>query len=109
MVSISPQLSKYSKQVVKKNKLTFPILTDQDNRYATKLNLDYLFPEKLQVVYKALGIDLERFNGNDSWVLPMAGRFIVDSNGIIRNTEVNPDHTIRPEPIEIIDIMKSLK
>jgi len=93
---------------VKKNRLTFPVLTDQDNGYATKLNLDFVLPEKLQDVYKALGIDLERFIGNDSWVLPMAGRFIVDSNGIIKNTEVNPDHTIRPEPDEIINFMKSL-
>ena len=108
LIAISPQLSKYSKQVVKKNGLTFPVLTDQDNKYGTKLNLDFILPEKLQEVYKALGIDLERFNGNDSWVLPMAGRFIIDSNGIIRNAEVNPDHTIRPEPSEIVDLMKSI-
>ena len=108
LVAICPQLSKYSKQVVKKNGLTFPVLTDKNNRYAAKLNLDFILPEKLQEVYKALGIDLERFNGNNSWVLPMAARFIIDSNRIIRNTEVNPDHTIRPEPSEIIDLMKSL-
>ncbi len=93
---------------MKKNQLTFPVVIDQDNRYAAKLNLDFVLPEKLQGIYKTLGIDLERFNGNDSWVLPMAARYIVDSKGIIRNAEVNLDHTLRPEPEEIIDIMKSL-
>jgi peroxiredoxin len=101
-------LTKYSKQVVKKNGLTFPVVTDLDNQYAAQLNLDFVLPEKLQEIYKTLGIDLERFNGNDSWVLPMAARFIVDSSGIIRNAEVNVDHTLRPEPEEIIEIMKSL-
>ena len=106
LISISPQLSKYSKQIVKKNKLTFPVLTDQDNRYAAKLDLDFVLPEKLKKVYKALGIDLERFNGNDSWVLPMAARLIIGSDGIIKDTQVNIDHTIRPEPKEIIALMK---
>ena len=92
-----------------KNGLTFPVLTDQENVYAKKLNMDFIFPEKLQEIYKTLGIDLVRFNGNDSWVLPMAARFIVDSNGIIQNAEVNVYHTIRPEPAEIRDIIKSLK
>ena len=108
LVCLCPQLTKYSKQVVKKNELTFPVITDQDNKYATQLNLDFVLPEKLQEIYKTLGIDLERFNGNDSWVLPMAARLIVDSSGTIRNTEVNVDHTLRPEPDEIIEIMKSL-
>ena len=91
---------------MKKNGLTFPVVTDADNTYAAQLNLDFVLPGKLQEIYKTLGIDLERFNGNDSWVLPMAARFIVDSSGIIRNAEVNVDHTLRPEPEEIIEIMK---
>jgi peroxiredoxin len=94
--------------VVKKNGLTFPVVTDQDNAYATQLNLDFVLPEKLQEIYKTIGIDLERFNGNDSWVLPMAARFIVDSSGIIRDAEVNVDHTLRPEPEDIVGIMKTL-
>jgi len=101
-------LNKYSKQVVKKNGVTFPVVTDQNNEYAAQLNLDFVLPEKLQKIYKTLGIDLVRFNGNDSWVLPMAARFIVDNKGIIINAEVNVDHTLRPEPDEIIELMKSL-
>ncbi len=108
MIAISPQLNKYTKQVVKKHNLTFPVLADKDNGYAKKLNLDFVLPEKLQEVYSSFGIDLERFNGNDTWELPLSGRFIVDSNGIIKNTDVHPDHTIRPEPREILDILRSL-
>ncbi len=101
-------MSKYSKQVANKHKLTFPVLNDEDNGYAKKLGLDFILPEKLQEIYTGFGIDLQRFNGNDSWVLPMSGRFIIDSNGIVRNTDVHPDHTIRPEPTEIVDLMKAL-
>ena len=107
-VAISPQLSKYSKQVVSKNKLSFPVLSDKDNKYARQLDLDFILPERLQGAYTTFGIDLERFNGNDSWVLPMCGRFIVDTNGIITNAEVHVDHTHRPEPSEIVDLLKSI-
>lgn len=93
---------------MKKNAVTFPVLEDQGNKYAVKLNLDFVLPEKLQEIYKALTIDLERFNGDNSWVLPMAARFIVDTKGVIRNAEVNLDHTMRPEPEEIIELLAAL-
>ena len=108
IVAISPQLSKYSKQVVKKHQLNFPVLIDGDNKYAEKLGLTFELPEKLKELYLTFGLDLERFNGSDSWELPMSARFLVDSEGIIRETEVNPDHTRRPEPSEILDFIKSL-
>jgi alkyl hydroperoxide reductase subunit AhpC len=38
----------------------------------------------------------------------MPARFIIDSKGIVRDAEVHPDHTIRPEPSEIAEIMKSI-
>ncbi len=107
-MAISPQLSKYSKQVVSKNELTFPVLSDKDNEYATQLNMDFILPEILQGAYTTFGIDLQRFNGNDSWVLPMCGRFIMDTDGIIRNTEVHVDHTQRHEPSEIVDLLTSI-
>lgn len=109
LVAISPQLVKYTKQVVKKHNLTFPVLADKDSAYAEKLGLNFTVPEKLQEVYTTFGIDLSRFNGNDSWVLPMSGRFIIDSKGTVINTEVSPDHTIRPEPAELLDILKTLR
>lgn len=109
LVAISPQLDKYTKQVVKKHHLTFPVLADKDNGYANELGLVFTLPEKLQEVYRSFGIDLQRFNGNDAWELPLPGRFIVDSKGVVRSTDVHPDHTIRPEPSEIADIMKSIE
>ena len=107
-MAISPQLTQYSEDVVNKNKLTFPVLSDKDNGYAAQLKLDFVLEESLKGVYNGFGIDLATFNGNESWVLPMTGRLIVDGTGVIRNIEVTPDHTVRPDPTEIIDIIRSL-
>ena len=108
LVAISPQLPKYSKQIVKKRNLTFPILADFNNEVATAFGLTFSLPKELKAIYLDLGIDLPRFNGNDSWQLPMAGRFIANKQGIIRNVEAHPDYTERPEPSATVDFLKDM-
>lgn len=107
LVAVSPQLGKYTKQVVKKNSLHFPVLVDAHNTYAQKLGLVFTLPSKLKEIYSSLGIDLPRFNGDDTWTLPLSGRFMVESQGVIQQVDVHPDHTTRPEPSDIIDFLQS--
>jgi peroxiredoxin len=106
LIVISPQLEKYSKQVSKKYNLTFPVLSDKENQVATSFGLTFELPMDLREIYSKFGIDLERFNGNTLWTLPMPGRFIIDKKGIIINAEADPDYTIRPEPKDILKILK---
>lgn len=108
IIAISPQQNKYTKQVVKKHGLSFPVLEDKDNLYAEKLGLTFTLPEKLKDLYNGFGLDIPRFNGNDTWELPMPARFLVDTTGVIREADVNPDHTLRPEPSDILEFIKSL-
>ncbi len=103
---ISPQLEKYSKQVAKKHNLTFSVLCDQGNNVASQFGLVFKLPDDLRGLYSSFGADLERFNGDDSWTLPMPGRFILDQQGKIISADVNADYTVRPEPGEIIGILK---
>jgi peroxiredoxin len=105
VVAISPQLEKYSKQIVKKLGLTFPVLSDTRNIIAEKFGLVFSLPADLRQVYMGFGIDLERFNGNSNWTLPMPGRFIVDQQGVVISAEVNPDYTIRPDPSYILNLL----
>ena len=107
MVVISPQLEKYSKQVAKKHNLTFNVLCDKGNKVASQFGLAFGLPNDLGEVYKNFGIDLERYNGDDSWTLPMSGRFILEENGKITHTDVNPDYTQRPEPSDILKLLKT--
>ena len=103
LVVISPQLNKYSRQIAKKLNLTFEVLGDPGSKFAEKLGLVVTLPGNLQELYKQFSIDLSRFNGEDSGRLPMPGRFIVNKDGIITSVEVHPDHTIRPEPTDLLD------
>ncbi len=108
LVVISPQLEKYSRQVAKKHQLSFSVLSDKGNAVASKFGLTFTLPDPLKDLHNKWGIDLERFNGDHSWTLPMPGRFIVDRQGTILHGDVNPDYTKRPEPDDIIEILKSV-
>ena len=105
---ISPLLEKYSKQVAEKHNLTFSVLGDKGNKVASQFGLVYSLPDDLRGLYGGFGIDLEKFNGDNSWTLPMPGRFILDQQGIIISADVNPDYTKRPEPAGIIDMLSAL-
>lgn len=105
---ISPQLEKYSRQVVKKNNLTFSVLNDRGNAVASQFGLTYTLPAPLRELHEKWGMHLERFNGDSSWTLPLPGRFIMDRHGTIRRVDVHPDYTRRPEPTEIVNILASI-
>jgi peroxiredoxin len=94
--------------VAGKNNLSYPVLADTDNTLASKFGLVFTLPDALQQLYTNFGIDLVRFNGNDSWTLPLPARFIIDPTGKIRDVQVHPDYTVRPEPSQIPDIIRTL-
>ena len=68
-------------------------------------------PDYLVELYKSLNNDLPNFNGDDSWTLPMPGRFVTGQDSTVldstvRYAEVNPDCTRRPEPQDIIPALE---
>lgn len=92
-----------------KNKLEFDILSDEENKVAESFGLKFAFPDYLKEIYQGFGADLERFNGDDSWTLPIPARYVVGQDGTITAADVHPDYTKRPEPSKTIDDLKKLK
>jgi peroxiredoxin len=75
---------------------------------AEKFGLVYVLPEDLRKIYLQFGIDVPKHNGDDSWTLPLAARFIIDRQAIIRYAEVGTDYTIRPDPEHTLQALKSI-
>jgi peroxiredoxin len=109
LIAISPQLAKQSRALVKAKKLTFEVLSDPGNSVAQKFGLAYVLPEDLRKIYLQFGIDVPKHNGDNSWTLPLASRFIIDQEGVIQYTAVDVDYTIRPDPEHTIEVLKSIK
>lgn len=107
-MAISPQQAQYSKQMRKKHELSFPVLSDPGNQWAMAAGLVYELPDDLKQVYLGFGGDLTRFNGDDSWTLPMPARYVVQTDGVVAHADVHPDYTHRPEPAETLARVRDL-
>jgi peroxiredoxin len=88
--------------------LTFEILSDPGNEVAKRYGLKFKLPDDLKEVYLKFNIDLEKYNGDDSWTLPLPTGLIIDGDGIIRYAEINADYTVRPDPEETIAALKNM-
>ena len=108
-MAVSPQTEEISRGLIQDKKLGFALLSDPGNRVAKQFGLVYKLPQDLKKIYIKFGIDLEKFNGDDSWTLPIPARYIIDPSGFIRYRESDPDYTIRPEPEDTIQALKILK
>ena len=109
LVAISPQTAPNSRRSQRENKLSFPILSDPNNELAAAFGLRFTLPDYLQDLYKnAFKNNLAVVNGDASWTLPMPARFVIGQDGRIVYAEVNPDYTRRPDPEELIPVLKSI-
>jgi peroxiredoxin len=106
LVAISPQNAVNSRKSVRNNKLNFPILSDTHNDVAAAFGIRFALPDYLIELYKSLKNDLPAFNGDDSWTLPMPARYVVGQDGTILYAEVNPDYTHRPEPQDMLRVLR---
>jgi len=108
LVALTPQKPEYNQAMMDKNALNFHLLSDPGNEYAAELGLRFELPADLKAEYQTMGLDLPKYNGDESWTLPIPGRFVIDQDGIIRAADVDPDYTRRPEAEKTIADMKAI-
>ncbi len=88
--------------MIEKHGIEFDMLSDPGNAYAGELGIRFEVPPEVQKIYGGFGIDLPKFNGDDSWTLPIPARLVIDSAGIVRAADIDVDYTRRPEPDKTI-------
>jgi peroxiredoxin len=109
LVAISPQLPEFTKELIQLQKLTYPVLYDKHNDAARKFGLVFHLPEELQKVYRTIGVDLEKQNGDTSWELPIPGTYVIGRDGVVKYASADPDYTNRPEPDELVEVIRAQK
>jgi peroxiredoxin len=109
LVAISPQTAPNRRKSERENGLTFPILSDHGNSIANEFGLRFRLPDDLIAVYRGFGNDLTIGNGEDSWTLPMPARYVIGTDSVVVYAEVNPDYTRRPDPSELLPVLRRLR
>ena len=108
LVAISPQVPDESLNTAEKNDLTLTVLSDVGNAVARQYGLVFAVSESLRQTYVDVGADLPKFNGDETFELPVPGTFVVDRDGIIKAAFVNADYKQRMEPVEILKVLSAL-
>ena len=108
VVAITPQLAERSAGMVEKHGLKFDLLRDPGNAYAAQLGIRFQVPDSVKEIYLGFGNDLAVNNGDDSWTLPMPARIVIDSGGIVRAADIDPNYTSRPEPDKTLADVRAL-
>ncbi len=107
LVAISPETPDNSLTTSEKNKLSFEVLSDTNNKIASAFNLTFTLPEDLIEIYKGFGIDLETSNGNKNQQLPISATYVIDQSGTIIYDFIQEDYKERADPEEIISFLKN--
>jgi peroxiredoxin len=106
LIAISPQTQKHSYMTRDMHKLRFPVLSDEGNEVARKFGLVYRLSPEMQAMYESIMTKLPGYNGDQSWELPLAATYIVQADGNISWARIDADWRHRPEPEEILRIVK---
>ncbi len=107
-VAISPQLPDESLTMAAKANLTYEVLSDTGNSLAEHLGLVFELPQAVTDIYRSMGYDLERINGNMRWTLPIPATYVVGTDSVIVDAFAQADYSVRMEPAEVLKILQNL-
>jgi peroxiredoxin len=102
MAAIVPERGPFAAEMKFDSNVRFPILSDIDNGYALSLNLAIWVDGEMKEVMMQVGRDLPRYQGNDSWMLPIPATFVVGADGRIKARFIDPDYRKRMAVEELI-------
>lgn len=95
MVAIVPDLQEFAQSFAADARGALPVLCDVDNGLAASLDLVVWMGDEMLALTKKAGIDLPRYQGNDSWSLPIPATFVVGRDRRILARFVDPDYRKR--------------
>jgi peroxiredoxin len=106
VVAVMPDRQQFAAEFKSELQAPFPILTDLDNGYALSLNLAIWVGEEMERFISAAGWDVPKFQGNNSWILPIPATFVVGKDGHVKARFVDPDYRKR---MAIEDVLAALR
>jgi peroxiredoxin len=110
LVAISPEKPDNGIIATEKNQLTYPILSDFENRVARQFGIVFQVGDGVKELGKnVFKNDLELRNGEGSYQLPVPATYVIDTSGIIRFSHVDADYmTGRVEAETVVAALEAI-
>jgi peroxiredoxin len=97
-----PERAEYTQRVRALTDDRLTVLSDIDNGYALSVGLVMWLGEEVSSLYQKFGLDIDRYQGNATWFVPIPATFVLDRNGMIIGRKVDPDFRHRMDIEEIL-------
>ena len=106
VAAIMPDREHFTAEFKAESQAQFPILTDFDNGYALSLNLAFWVGEEMQDLMSRAGWDVSRWQGSNTWLLPLPATFMVGTDAAVKARFVDPDYRKR---MAIVDLVSAIR
>lgn len=104
LLALTPEIPDSSLSTAEKHNLEFEVLSDVGNKIAREYGIVFdLTPEVAEAYQKSF--DMEAYNGDDSYQLPLAATYIIDTEGVVRYAFIDADYRNRAEPSELLKVL----
>jgi peroxiredoxin len=108
VIAVSPDRPELLNTAVEKQDLKFQLLSDNDMTAATALGIAFKLDDATVAKYKKhYNIDIEADSGKIHHLLPVPSVFIINREGIITFTYVNPNYKVRIDPTLLLAAAES--
>jgi peroxiredoxin len=109
VVSIMPETREFVRRASEYCGDGIEVLSDIDNAYALEMGLVIWLGERIRDVFLADGVHIERFQGSQTWFVPIPATYVVGPDGIIGARSVDPDFRRRMEISDILSALRRLR
>lgn len=95
IIAISPDRPAALRETLDGSALKYTLLSDSSAKAIQAFGIAYKVDDETIQRYLGFGVDLEKASGSDHHALPAPGVFLIDKEGVIQFSYVNPDYRIR--------------
>lgn len=109
LIAVSPQSGDKLQRTAERNRIHFPLLSDEGCLVAERYGLSYAVDSELAGLYQKVGHPLPDYNASHDWLLPLPACYLLDAGGTVRLSYVNPDFRVRLDPDRILQALAILQ
>ncbi len=110
LIAVSPEIPDHTLTMAEKHGIPIDVLSDVTSEVLKKYRLWFAVPQEVKELYRdRFGINLEKYNGEGRWELPVPATYILDGQGVVRAGVADPDHTVRMDIEEILAALAGIR
>jgi peroxiredoxin len=104
VIAISPQLPAPTLRIEERYNISFPMIHDVDYTLMKRFGVAFSMDQKSVHQLIQRGVDLEKSNGNNDYILPVPATYLIDQNGELIYLHFDKDYRNRADVHEILSI-----